>query len=221
MCICIHLKYTCFSSKKVGYCWEYMGITVAPPLVWSAWSGLWVPPVRPVWSKSTKYNLDRPRRVGQDSYVEHSYQSPDERDMPSGRSTRPASHTGLTGAPDWSDRCSWVRAKTRSPDRFRPVKGFSYGVRPSHPINIRGHDRLRFIIELIKYIYSLSFCFYFYLFSLALSTSICCSSFVSGTSEDVLGGLPTLEQPYVHQLWRGPSRADVRRSTAGLSGNPV
>jgi hypothetical protein len=33
--------------------------------------------------------------------------------------------------------------------------------------------------------------------------------------------MPTIEQPYVHQLWRGPSRADVRRSTAGLSGNPV
>jgi hypothetical protein len=32
MCIHIHLMYTCFSSKKVGYSREYRGITVAPPL---------------------------------------------------------------------------------------------------------------------------------------------------------------------------------------------
>jgi hypothetical protein len=35
------------------------------------------------------------------------------------------------------------------------VKGFSCGARPPHPINIKGHGRLRFIIQLIKYIYLL------------------------------------------------------------------
>jgi hypothetical protein len=39
-------------------------------------------------------------------------------------------------------------------------------------------------------------------------------------SEGILGGLPTLEQPYVHQLRQGPSRADIRRSTAGSSRHP-
>jgi hypothetical protein len=34
-------------------------------------------------------------------------------------------------------------------------------------------------------------------------------------TEGVLGSLPTLEQPYVHQLRQGPSRVDVRRSTVG------
>jgi hypothetical protein len=35
--------------------------------------------------------------------------------------------------------------------------------------------------------------------------------------EDVLGGLPTLEQPKVHLPRRDPSRAGVRWSTAGFS----
>jgi hypothetical protein len=42
-------------------------------------------------------SLDRSCRVDQDSYVERPNRSPDERYMPSGRSARPASHTGLTG----------------------------------------------------------------------------------------------------------------------------
>jgi hypothetical protein len=60
---------------------------------------------------------------------------------------------------------------------------------------------------------------YFYLFSLLklFQSTTCCSSFVSATSEGVLGGLPTLEQPYVHQLRRSPSWADIRRSTVNSS----
>jgi hypothetical protein len=49
-----------------------------------------------------------------------------------------AKHTGLTGAPDWSDRCPRVRTKKRSLDRFRLVKGFPFGARPPHPIKYKG-----------------------------------------------------------------------------------
>jgi hypothetical protein len=56
---------------------------------------------RLVLSKSTNTirtsSLDRCRRVDQDSYVERPNRSPDERYVPSGRSARPVSHTGLTG----------------------------------------------------------------------------------------------------------------------------
>ena len=47
--------------------------------------------------------------------------------------------------------------------------------------------------------------------TLTFPTLICCSSFVSATSEGVLRGLPILEQLYVRLPWRGPSRASVRR----------
>ena len=40
------------------------------------------------------------------------------------------------------------------------------------------------------------------------------SSFVSTAFEDVLSGLPTSEQPYVHELRRGPSRARCSRFPA-------
>jgi hypothetical protein len=69
--------------------------------------------------------------------------------------------TGLTGAPDQSDRCPppQVRTKTRSRDRFRFVKGFPYEVRPSQPIDIRGHDRLREPIDQINLFLFLPFLF--------------------------------------------------------------
>jgi hypothetical protein len=55
-------------------------------------SNLCVPPVRPVWSKTTKYNLasplDRPRRVYKGSYVERPNRSPDEGDTTYTRSAR-------------------------------------------------------------------------------------------------------------------------------------
>ena len=43
--------------------------------------------------------------------------------------------------------------------------------------------------------------------TLAFSTPRLLSSFVSTAFEDVLSGLPTLRQPYVHELRWGPSRA--------------
>jgi hypothetical protein len=71
-----------------------------------------------------------------------------------------AEHTGLTGAPDWSDRCPRVQTKTRSPDRFRLVKGFPCGARPPHPINIKGHGRLMYPIDQINLL------LFFYVFPL-------------------------------------------------------
>jgi len=44
---------------------------------------------------------------------------------------------------------------------------------------------------------------------------ICCFFFVC-TTEDVLGGLPILEQLCACFPWRGPSRASVRRFVIGL-----
>ena len=65
------------------------------------------------------------------------------------------------------------------------------------------------------------YCLYFYLQTLALPTPICCSSFVSATSEGILGGLSTLEQPYVRLPWRGLSRASVHRTSLFCTGEPV
>jgi hypothetical protein len=73
------------------------------------------------------------------------------------------------------------------------------------------------IIQSIKYIYSLSFCLYLHLFALAFPIY---NLLFFLRLRDVLGGLPTLEQPYMHQLRQGPSRADDRRSTAGSSRHP-
>ena len=47
--------------------------------------------------------------------------------------------------------------------------------------------------------------------TLAFSNHRLLSSFVSTAFEDVLSGLPTSEQPYVHELRRGPSRARCYR----------
>jgi hypothetical protein len=47
---------------------------------------------------------------------------------------------------------------------MRFVKGFPCGSIPPHPINIKGHDRLRFIIQSIKTIYLYLPRIYFYLF---------------------------------------------------------
>jgi hypothetical protein len=103
--------------------------------------------------------------------------------------------TGLTGAPDQSDRCPppQVRTKTRSRDRFRFVKGFPYEVRPSQPINIRGHDRLREPIDQINLFLFLPFSLWPKLFQ----SITCWFSFVSTSIEGVLGGPPTLGQPSV------------------------
>src|SRR6185503_13153306 len=88
----------------------------------------------------------------------------------------------------------------------------------SHPINIKGHSRLRNnSIESIKHIYlSLSLPFSF---SLIFPTSTCYSSLVSMAFEDVLASLPSLGQPYARLPRRGPSRASVRRIVAVVHGD--
>jgi hypothetical protein len=68
--------------------------------------------------------------------------------------------------------------------------------------------------------FSLPFCPYFHLFAFTFPTYnllFFLRLHESAMTEGVLAGLPTLEQPCLHQLRRGPSRADVRRFTAGSS----
>ena len=48
--------------------------------------------------------------------------------------------------------------------------------------------------------------------TLAFSNPRLLSSFISTAFEDVLSGLPSSEQPYIHELRRGPSRARCSRS---------
>jgi hypothetical protein len=52
-------------------------------------------------------------------------------------------HTRLTGGPDRSDR--WTPSPSRIEESLRisSCKRIPYGERPPHPINIKGHDRLR------------------------------------------------------------------------------
>jgi hypothetical protein len=52
-------------------------------------------------------------------------------------------HTGLTGWPDRSDR--WTPSPSRIEESLRisSCKRIPCGARPPHPINIKGHDRLR------------------------------------------------------------------------------
>jgi hypothetical protein len=106
-----------------------------------------------IWTSS----LDSSRRVDQDSYVERLNRSPDEHNL---YKICTSSAPVLTGAPHRSDRCPPVRTEKMSPDRFRFVKGFPCGARPPHPINIKGHDRLRDPIDQINLL------LYFYFFPL-------------------------------------------------------
>jgi hypothetical protein len=52
-------------------------------------------------------------------------------------------HTGLTDGPDRSDR--WTPSPSRIEESLRisSCKRIPSGARPPHPINIKGHDRLR------------------------------------------------------------------------------
>jgi hypothetical protein len=120
-----------------------------------------------------------------------------------------AEHTGLTGAPDRSDRCPRVRTKTRSPNRFRLVKGFPCGARPPHPINIKGHGRLRDPIDKINLL------LYFYLFLLPYTFPIYYLLFLLRLYVDRgRSRWPCRPQPYVRRLdWI--LSGDVRRSSAG------
>jgi hypothetical protein len=91
--------------------------------------------------------LDRSRRVDQDSYVKRPNRSPDEGNM---------TYTRFAHRVHRSDRCPPVWTEKR----FRLVKGFPCGARPLHPINIKGHGRLRDAIDQINLL------LYFYFFPL-------------------------------------------------------
>jgi hypothetical protein len=146
--------------------------------------------VRPVWSISQNTiwtsPLDMSRRVDQDSFVARQNRSPDEGDMSytnlHAKST--GALTGLVGAP-----------RFRVKSRF--CKRISLRARPPHPINIKGHGRLRFIIQSIKYIYLLLSRTYFYLQTLALLISSVVLPSSPRRLKPFLEALPILEQPYV------------------------
>jgi len=102
--------------------------------------------------------------------------------------------------------------------RFRYVNGIPCRVSPSHPININCHSRLRYPIDqtqiqqLLLSSFTLfpnhSFSNLHLLFFLHL--------------HDVwrhLGGLPIWEQPCTRLPWRGPSRANVCRSSLVFTGD--
>jgi hypothetical protein len=103
--------------------------------------------------------LDRSRRVDRDSYMERPNQSPDGGRYDLYKICTPSTPV-WTVSPDRSDQCPRVRTKTRSHNRFRLIKGFPYGARPLHTINIKGYRRLRYPIDQINLL------LYFYLFSL-------------------------------------------------------
>jgi hypothetical protein len=52
-------------------------------------------------------------------------------------------HTGLTGGLDQSDRSTLSPSRIEKSWCFSSCKGLPCGARPPHPINIKGHDRLR------------------------------------------------------------------------------
>jgi hypothetical protein len=52
-------------------------------------------------------------------------------------------HTGLTGGPDRSDRWFPNPGRIEESLRISSCKRVPCGARPPHPVNIKGHDRLR------------------------------------------------------------------------------
>jgi hypothetical protein len=52
-------------------------------------------------------------------------------------------HTGLTGGPDRSDRWTPSTGRIEESLRISSCKRIPCGARPPHPINIKGHGRLR------------------------------------------------------------------------------
>jgi len=93
----------------------------------------------------------------------------------------------------------------------------SCGVSLPHPINIKGHGRLRIQPNRTNQIHlSLSFLPFFLP---TFPTSTCCFSLVSMAFEDALAGLPSLGQPYARLPRRGPSRVSVRRIVTVLHGD--
>ena len=65
--------------------------------------------------------------------------------------------TGLIDGLDRSDQCSRSLSTIRDFHGFRSVKRISCGASPSHPININGHGRLRFLLSNRSNIQLLSF----------------------------------------------------------------
>jgi len=125
---------------------------------------------------------------------------------------------GTVACPARTDRSDRSKEESESNKVFcrsRSVIGITCGINPPHPINIKGHGRLRVSIEQNQYkLYFLSSSP-----NPSFSNPLCCSSFVSATFEGVLGGLPILEQSYVRLPWRGPSRVRVRRLSPILTGD--
>ena len=123
---------------------------------------------------------------------------------------------GLTGGSDRSDR-SRSPTVIRVLNRFRSVNRISCGVSLPHPINLKGHGRLRIQPNRTNQIHlSLSFLPFFLP---TFPTSTCYSSHVSMAFEDALAGLPSLGQPYARLPRQGPSRASVCRIVAVVHGD--
>jgi hypothetical protein len=100
----------------------------------------------------------------------------------------PSHHTSQTGVPNRSDRCPRVRTKSRSRDRIRLVRGIPCVASPPHPNKYEGSRPIEY--HPIEQTYLPLFVSYLVLYPNSSFTNlICCSSFVSATSEGVLGGL--------------------------------
>ena len=98
---------------------------------------------------------------------------------------------------------------------YKSVNRISCRVSLPHPINIKGHGRLKGQSNRTNQIH-LSFIVFTFSLYLTFPTSTCCSSLISMAFEDALAGLPSLGQPYTCLPRRGPSRASVRRIVAAL-----
>jgi hypothetical protein len=111
---------------------------------------------------------------------------------------RPVSLSGLTGGASCSQSGNGLTGLTGGPDRRTPspsrieeslrissCKRIPCGARPPHPINIKGHDRLRWRHPIDHYFLQL------YLSNPNFSNLVL-SLFVSTTIRDVLSGLADL-----------------------------
>jgi hypothetical protein len=93
-------------------------------------------------------------------------------------------HTSPTGGLDRSDRSTRSLSRIKESWCFSSCKGLPCWVSRTHPLNIKGHGRLRDYHP-----------FHFYLQTLAYPTTLL-SLFVSTAFKDVMSGPPTSEQPY-------------------------
>ena len=123
-----------------------------------------------------------------------------------------------SGMTNRSDRSRRSPSTIRVLNRFRSVNRISCGVSLPHPINIKGHGRLRIEPNRTNQIH-LSFIVFIFSLYPTFPTSTCCSSLVSMVFEDALAGLPSLGQPYTRLPRQRPSRASVHRIIAVLHGD--